>query len=184
MVAWKHSTTQSESTQTQTSYQRFGPYPSCSTNDCRFRYQLLHLSVTLRTMASDSRPTATDNEPSRVSTQVDQESKLIEEIQFAVSEQKATFYCGGSVPIIANSDEAEKHRFDDVAGMITSPPVLLRWDLPSGMYAPISYLLFFATPSPSTVSSTAERPSYSPGALRFYDHWSSKSRADEGYDHR
>ena len=127
---------------------------------------------------------ATDNEPSRDPTHVDQESKLIEEIQYAVSEQKATFYCGGSVPIIADNDEAKKHRFDDVAGLITSPPVVLRWDLPSGMYAPISNLLFFATHSLSTVSSTAERLSYNPGALRFYDHWSSKSRADEGNDHR
>lgn len=127
---------------------------------------------------------ATDNEPSRVPTQVDQESKLIKEIQYAVSEQKATFCCGGSVPIIADNDEAKKYRFDDVAGLIASPPVVLRWDLPSSMYAPISYLLSFATHSLSTVSSTAERLSYSPGALPSYDHWSSKSRADEGYDHR
>ena len=97
----------------------------------------------------------TDNEPPRAQTHVDQESNLIQEIQYAVSGQKATFCCGGSVPIIADSGEAKEHRFDDVAGLIASPPVVLRWDLEGGMYTLISYLLFLATHLLSTASSLA-----------------------------
>ena len=91
-------------------------------------------------MVSDSEAMDTDNEPPRNPTHVDQEPNLIYELQHVVSGQKATFCCGGSVPIITDSDEAKEHRFDDVAGLIKSPPVVLRWDLPGGMYVPISYL--------------------------------------------
>ena len=85
--------------------------------------------------------------------------KLSNEIQSAVSDQTATFCCGGSVPIIADGDEAKEHRFDDVAGLIASPRVVLRWDLQDGMYALITYL---ATHSLSTLSSKIEGLSYSP----------------------
>ena len=114
-------------------------------------------------MASDSGPMDTDNEPSRVPTHVDHESTLIDEIQSAVSGQTATFCCGGSVPIIvADSDEAKEHRFDDVAGVIVSPAVVLRWDLSSGTYALISYFLFLSSHSLSIVSSIAQGLSYNP----------------------
>ena len=118
--------------------------------------------VALRRKVSDGEPMDTDNERPGVPTHVDQESKLIDEIQHAVSGQKATFCCGGSVPIVADSDEAKEHRFDDVAGLIASPPVVLRWDLPGGMYGRISYFLFLVTLSLSTVLSVAEGLSYSP----------------------
>ena len=130
-------------------------------------------------MVSDAGPMDTDNEPPRAQTQLSQESKLVEEIQHVVTGQKATFCCGGSVAIITNSDEAKEHRFDDVAGLIASPPVVLRWDLPSGMYAPISCFLFPATHSLLTVSSVVQRMSYSPGKFEFNDHWFSQSKADE-----
>lgn len=63
-----------------------------------------------------------------------EESTLINAMRSAISRQKAAFCCGGRVPITAFSDEGEEDRFDDVAALITSPPVVLRWDLPSGMY--------------------------------------------------
>ena len=109
----------------------------------------------------------TDNELPRPRTHVGKKLRLIDEMQNAVSEQNATFCCGGSVPIIADTDEAKEHRFDDITGLIASPPVVLRWDLPSGMYSPISHLLFLVTHSLSTVSSIAKGLSYSPGESRF-----------------
>ncbi|KAM0802292.1 hypothetical protein BDR22DRAFT_844059 [Usnea florida] len=75
-------------------------------------------------MTSDGGAMDTDNESPGV--------KLSHEIQSAVSDQTATFCCGGSVPIIADGDEAKEHRFDDVAGLIASPPVVLRWDFQNG----------------------------------------------------
>lgn len=63
-----------------------------------------------------------------------EESRLISAMGNAISNQKAAFACGGTVPIITTSDEGKEDRFDDVAGLIASPPVVLRWDLPSGTY--------------------------------------------------
>lgn len=63
-----------------------------------------------------------------------EESMLIDAMMSAISMQKAAFSCGGQIPTTAIADEGEEHRFDDVAGLITSPPMVLRWDLPSGMY--------------------------------------------------
>ena len=63
-----------------------------------------------------------------------EESRLLKAMNYAISEQNVAFCCGGQVPIIATADEGKEHRFDDVAGMITCPLVVLRWDLPSGMY--------------------------------------------------
>ena len=77
-----------------------------------------------------------DIAPLEIPTHINTESSLVDEMQYAMSGQKATFCCGGSVAIIADSDEAKEHRFDDVAGLIASPPVVLRWDLEGGMYAP------------------------------------------------
>ena len=59
-----------------------------------------------------------------------EESRLIDALQNAVSGQRIQFCCGGTVPI--DTTEGKKGRFDDVVGLISSPPVVLRWDLPSG----------------------------------------------------
>ena len=63
-----------------------------------------------------------------------EESRLIRAMVAAASAQKAAFCCGGIVPIAATSEDGKEGRFDDVAGLVSSPPVVLRWDLPSGMY--------------------------------------------------
>ena len=63
-----------------------------------------------------------------------EEFRLIDAMENAISKLKAAFCCGGQVPIMAIADEGEEHRFDDVAGVITSPPVVLLWDLTSGTY--------------------------------------------------
>ncbi len=68
-----------------------------------------------------------------VSEQVDsEESTLIQAIGNAVTKQKAAFCCGGTVPIITTIDEGKGNWVDDVTGMITSPPVVIRWDIPKG----------------------------------------------------
>ena len=77
---------------------------------------------------------ASENEGSSSRASEYEESRLIDTMENAISKQKAAFCCGGQVPIIAIADEGEEHHFDDVAGMITSPPVVLRWDLTSGTY--------------------------------------------------
>ncbi|KAK4695497.1 hypothetical protein P7C71_g2267, partial [Lecanoromycetidae sp. Uapishka_2] len=59
------------------------------------------------------------------------ETDFFREIEEAVCGQKATFCCGGEVPISANSET----RFDTVIAneaSVSSPPVVLRWDRPSG----------------------------------------------------
>ena len=63
-----------------------------------------------------------------------EESRLFTAMRNAISKQKAAFACGGTVPTIATTNEGKEDRFDDVAGLITSPPVVLRWDLPSGLF--------------------------------------------------
>lgn len=85
-----------------------------------------------------------------------EESRLLKVMNYAISKQNAAFCCGGQVPIVAIADEGEEHRFDDVAGMITSPPVVLRWDLPSGMYSTYhAKHLFFVTASHLNLSREA-----------------------------
>ena len=63
-----------------------------------------------------------------------EESRLIVAMENAISQQKAAFCCGGSGSIVAITDDSKEDRFVDVAGLVISPPVILRWDLPSGMY--------------------------------------------------
>ena len=56
----------------------------------------------------------------------------MDQLIHAVSDQKAAFYCGGTVRIMQDSAEG---RFDKVTcddGEITCTPVVLRWDLPNG----------------------------------------------------
>ena len=127
----------------------------------------------------------TDNEPPKTPTHFDQESKLIDEIQSAVSGQKATFCCGGSVPIIiADSDEAKEHRFDDVAGLIASPRVVLRWDLSGGMYGAISKSSVFRVTLAFYCIVSSRRGVLQSMRVGIQRSLVFKSRADEGYDHR
>ncbi len=64
------------------------------------------------------------SESSEASSELSEESRLIEALQNAVSGQKTEFCCGGTVPI--DTTEGKESRFDDVVGLITSPPVVLR----------------------------------------------------------
>ncbi|KAL2046621.1 hypothetical protein ABVK25_011702 [Lepraria finkii] len=60
-----------------------------------------------------------------------EETFFLSKIGGAVSSHKSVFCCGGSTPIVADDDS----RFDcgtTDKKQLTSPPVILRWDLPSG----------------------------------------------------
>lgn len=59
-------------------------------------------------------------------------SSLMDQLIHAVSDQKADFCCGGTVRITQDSavGRFDKMTCDD--GEVTCPPVVLRWDLPSG----------------------------------------------------
>lgn len=113
-----------------------------------------------------------------------EESRLINAMEKAISKQKAAFACGGTVPIIATTDEGKEDRFDDVAGVITSPPVVLRWDLPSGMYILKNFLLYFATRSLSSPFPGSTRSlSYSPETARYWVQWSPKEKRRQRINH-
>lgn len=99
------------------------------------------------------------------------EGVLINAMQNAVSAQRAAFCCGGSVPILGTFSEGNEDRFNDLTGRITSPPVVLRWDLPSGMdilkRTPLSFNTF---PFPSRFPSanfSGQSLSYSPLKSRY-----------------
>lgn len=60
-----------------------------------------------------------------------EETDFLDQIHGALSSHKSAFSCRGSIPIVAGDDS----RFDCVTTkkkQLTSPPVTLRWDLPSG----------------------------------------------------
>ncbi len=123
---------------------------------------------------SDDRSKVTANEPltsqapEAGSEQSDHEqSRLIDAIRSAISKRKAVFCCGGTVPITSDTDGGMENRFDDVVELITSPPVLLRWDLPSGMNFLKRIFVFFTTCSLSSLYSEAKSLSCSPGVSRY-----------------
>ena len=59
------------------------------------------------------------------------QTTLLIQLVDAASVWRAAICCGGSIPIVANDEKRfENLTVDD--GPTTSPPVVLRWDLPSG----------------------------------------------------
>ena len=138
---------------------------------------------TRSTKRSDDKVTANEPLTSQASEAGREQSnhehlRLIDAMQNAVSKQKAVFCCGGTVPIAAITDGGKEDRFDNVVGLITSPPVVLRWDLPSGMNFLKRVLLFLITCSLSSLYPEAKSLSCSPGMSRSRGYSSFELSAD------
>ena len=79
-------------------------------------------------MSSES--TASDlDRPTSVDADV-QETHLLNQLADVLATQQATFCCGGRIVVTENDNRWESLTVDNRPA--TSPPVVLRWDLPSG----------------------------------------------------
>jgi hypothetical protein len=65
------------------------------------------------------------------SQQSSSKGALLDQLEAAVTAQQAAFCCGGTIPIAAARDCIYEHVTVD-AKPLASPPVVIRWDLPSG----------------------------------------------------
>ena len=106
--------------------------------------------------------------------------KINNHVSHQPGRQLAVFCCGGTVPIVAIAEGDEEDRFDDLVGLITSPPVVLRWDLPSCMNFLKRISLFFTTCSLSSLYLAIKKLSCSPEMSRYRGYLSFELSADIG----
>jgi hypothetical protein len=59
------------------------------------------------------------------------EEPLLSQLESAISAQRAAFCCGGTIPIATDS-EVVHNRIAVTEAPLTAPPIVIRWDLPSG----------------------------------------------------
>jgi hypothetical protein len=59
------------------------------------------------------------------------EHDLMQELTATVTSQQAVFCCGGTIPVATGRDHTHDHVTADKERLV-SPPVVIRWDVPSG----------------------------------------------------